>query len=213
MNCAFLLPHTLVQPFGRPMNTLRALSLCAALMAPACASANVIYEWRTASTSSSIYAVTGLIELTDAAAASGAVNYEFKDPCGGDPLCNYGDPTSPIVRLFFMVNDYPIDIDFHAGTGFLAGGASGMFGAAFTVMPGALGSMQLYVNDSRSHVWLDGALIVDANSDLDNLCGFGCSGATGGFFRDVPEPASLGLAGAGLLAVAAMRRRRRRREA
>ncbi len=201
--------YTPVQTYGSFMNTLRALSLCAALMAPACASANVIYEWRTFSTSSTIYSVTGFIELTDAAAASGAVAYEFKDPCGGDPLCNYGDPTSPIVRFSFMVNDYPIDIDLHAGTGFIAGGASGMFDAAFTVTPGALGNMQLYVNDSRSHVWLDGWVVADANSDIDNLCGFGCSGATGGFFRDVPEPASLGLAGAALLALAGVRRRRR----
>lgn len=192
------------------MNKLRALLLCAGLVAPVFASAGVIYEWRTASTSSSIYAVTGFIELSDAAVQSGHVSYVFSSPCGGVPGCDYADHASPIIRFSFMVNHYPIALDLHGGTGFLFGPDAGWFNAAFDVGAWKLGPMALYANDSQSHVKLDGALISDANSDMLGCPEGGCNGATGGFYR-VPEPASALLVGAGLLGLSGMRRRYRAR--
>lgn len=188
------------------MNKLRALLLCAGLAAPVFANAGVIYEWRTASTSSSIYSVTGFIELSNDAVQSGNVSYAFADPCGAVPGCDYADYTSPIIRFSFKVNHYPIGIDFHAGTGFLAGPEYGWFNAAFSVGAWTLGPMDLYVNDSQSHVRLNGAMITDSNSDMLGCPDGGCNGATGGWFR-VPEPGSAGLMGAALLALAGLRRR------
>lgn len=188
------------------MNTLRTLLLCAGLAAPAFASAGVIYEWRTASTSSSIYSVTGYIELSEAAVQAGNVDYQFSDSCGDHPQCDYSDKASPILRFSFMVNDHPIDLDFYHGTGFYYGPAAGSFGASFSVGALSLGPMNLFANDGNSYVWLDGSLIADANSDMWG-CEGGCSGATGGFFR-VPEPASVLLMGAGMMGLAVMRRRR-----
>lgn len=189
------------------MKILRAILLCAGLATPVFASAGIIYEWRTSSTSDSIYAVSGFIELSDAAVQAGSVDYQFSDICGGDPQCDYGDAASPILRFSFMVNNAPIALDIEDGAGFYFGPGSGAFGASFAVGAWTLGPMQLYANDGNSHVWLDGSLIADANSDIGG-CGMeGCNGAAGGFFR-IPEPGSALLIGAGLLGLAGMRRRR-----
>lgn len=192
------------------MNKLRALLLSACLAAPACASAGVVYEWRTFTTSSSIYQVVGSIELSDAAVQSGRVDYTFVDSCGAVGGCSYADPASPLMRFTFKVNHLPIDIDIRHGTGFRFGPGAGWLKASFDVGMYSLGPLTLSANDSESYVQIDGALITDANGDMLGCPDGGCNGATGGFFR-VPEPASALLVGAGLMGMAGLRRRRRTR--
>lgn len=189
------------------MNKLRVLLLCASLAAPAFANAGVVYEWRTFTTSSSIYQVVGSIELSDAAVKAGRVDYQFVDPCYGADGCSYADPSSPLMRFKFKVNHFGLDIDIHHGAGFVHGPQYGWLSAGFDVGTWSLGPVSLYANNSDSHVLIDGALISDTNSDQLGCPDGGCNGATGGFFR-VPEPASMLLVGAGLVGVAGLRRRR-----
>jgi hypothetical protein len=189
------------------MDKLRALLMCAGLLVPVFANAGVIYEWRTYHTSSSIYAVAGSIELSGAAMQAGRVDYQFQDPCGGAPDCNYADTSSPLMRFALKVNHFPIDINIHDGSGFLFGPAYGFLTASFDVGAWKLGPVNIYANTGESHVQLDGYTIVDANSDMLGCPDGGCNGATGGFFR-VPEPGSAALLGLGALGLLAGRRRR-----
>lgn len=186
------------------MKFLPALLLCTGLAAPACASAGVIYEWRTYSNSSSIYAVDGFIELSQAAVQAGHLAYQFQDPCFGDPLCSYADPNSALLRFRLQVNGHPLDIDIANGSGFLFGPSYGALMASFEIGAWRLGPVNIYANSGESHVLLDGYTIVDANSDMLGCPPDGCNGATGGFFR-VPEPGTLALFLTGMLV---LRRRR-----
>jgi hypothetical protein len=192
------------------MNKLRSLLLCAGLLAPLFANAGVIYEWRTFTTSSSIYTVVGHIELSQGAVQAGRVDYQFQDPCGGAWDCSYADASSPLMRFRLSVNHYPLDIDIRHGTGFLFGPSAGALNASFDVGAWRLDGLSIYANTGESHVMLAGELIADANSDMLGCPPDGCNGATGAFFR-VPEPGSAALLGAGMLALLGLRRRRHSR--
>lgn len=174
------------------MVRVKLLLACLCLTASAMAPAGVVYTWRSAAAAPDMRSVAGLIELSDAAAASSHVSYQAPS-CDPWP-CGLADPASPIQRFAFMVNgDAPsaLAIDLAAGTGY--GFPTPAFDAEFDVGAGRLSNLSLFVNTLISTLRI-GAGVVDLfSSDADN-CYWGCSGAEGQFVAaDVPEPGSLAL--------------------
>lgn len=219
-------PRSLWSPRGEKMGIARVVAFCFGLIISTLASANVIYQWKTLSTSSTIWSAAGRIEITDAAwhaqhityAVPGLV-YDTSPDCHG--LCiNYADPTSPIVSFFFTINQisnnssHGIDVNIHQGTGLLSPIENWLF-TDFAIT-GHKMDLSLYVNTQESDMELMHNTVTRFGSDAPyygQACSGaapwpGCSGATGEWLR-VPEPASSGLIAFGLIGIAGLGIRRR----
>lgn len=174
------------------MNHLKLLLASLCLMASTMASAGVMYTWTTSAATPDMRSISGFIELSDAAVASGHVSYQapWCDPWP----CSLADPASPILRFAFNVNHHAssaLTIDLLAGTGYDF--AQPSFNAEFDVGAGRLANLSLFVNTINSTLRIGDDLIQWFSSDADN-CYFGCAGAQGEFVAaDVPEPGSLAL--------------------
>lgn len=174
------------------MVRVKLLFACLCLTACAAAPAGVVYTWRSAAATPDMRSVAGLIELSDAAAASPHVSYQAPS-CDPWP-CDLADPASPIQRFAFMVNgDAPsaLAINLAAGTGY--GLPMPAFDAEFDVGAGRLSGLHLFVNTLISTLRVNGNLVGLFSSDADN-CYWGCSGAEGQFVAaELPEPGSAAL--------------------
>ncbi len=181
------------------MNRLKILLASLCLMASTVASAGVVYHWRSSATTPDMRSMSGLIELSDAAAAGGHVSY--RAPMCDPWPCSLADPASPILRFAFEVNAHTpsaLDIDLMAGTGYDFGMPS--FDAEFDVGAGRIANLALFVNTLTSTLRIGGDVIEWFSSDADN-CYFGCVGAQGRFVAaEVPVPGSLALLALGMLA-------------
>jgi hypothetical protein len=184
---------------GNVMNRVKLLLASVCLLASSMASAGVMYTWSTLATAPGMRSLSGFIELSDAAAASGHVSYRAPS-CDPWP-CSLADPASPILRFAFEVNAHTksaLDIDLVAGTGYDFGMPS--FDAEFDHGAGRIANLALFVNTLTSTLRIGGDAIEWFSSDADN-CYFGCAGAQGRFAAaDVPEPGSLALLALALLA-------------
>lgn len=205
------------------MKAAKAFVFGLGLLISSLASANVIYEWKTLSTSSTIWSAAGRIEITDAAwqASHGSYQvpplaYDSSPGCQGSCI-NYADPASPIVSFFFTINQpdlfspYGIDVNIHNGTGLLYPIANWL-NADFSIIADKM-NLSLHVNTQESDMQLTDNLVTGFASDAPYFgyeCSVtpGCSGAVGQWVQ-VPEPASGALLGVGLLGIAGLRARRR----
>lgn len=182
------------------------------------ASAGVVYEWRTTTTSPTIYSAIGRIEITSEAQAAKGGSYSAPPNCQMyEPDCNYGDPGSPIMRFAFRANSSaptPADIDFDLlhGTGAHVPAAD-WFMADFTIS-GTILTLNTYADTGATTLFMENNLISSFSSDwpyFGNDCEYNCNGASGQWVQvDLPEPGPVGLLGIGLVAalVASARRRR-----
>lgn len=174
------------------MTKVKLLLACLCLIVSSMASAGVLYQWRSSATTPDMRSISGLIELSDAAAASLHVSYQAPS-CDPWP-CSLADPASPIQRFAFMVNvdeASSLAIDLLAGTGY--GFPTPAFDAEFDVGAGRLSNLSLFVNTLISTLRISADLVELFTSDADN-CYWGCSGAQGQFAAaQVPEPGSLAL--------------------
>jgi hypothetical protein len=188
------------------MNRLRLLVACLCLAASACASAGVVYTWRSTLSTAEMVSTSGFIELSDAAVQAGHVSYHARS-CSGWP-CDLSDPGSPIQRFAFMVNgssSSAINIDLLAGTGYDLENPA--FDAEFDVAGPRLQQLSLFVNTISSTLRISGNEIAWFSSDA-GTCFFGCSGARGDFVQaGVPEPGSLALLALAFLVLAGGRAR------
>lgn len=157
------------------------------------ANASVIFSWKTDTLSDTITSAEGMIELTDAAAKSGAVSYSLLPECFASGCT---DPLSPIVSFHFVVNRQSIDLH---GTGAgLRFPQWSYFATNFLVEDNRLTNFSLYANDSETDIRFTTS--VSFNTDRPGPCSYTgvCTGATGQFVQ-VPEPGTMALTGVGFL--------------
>lgn len=178
------------------------------VLAAARAEASVIYNWSQIGGSG---VTTGQIEMTDAAFASGRVQWSVVNP-SFDP---YEPAVGPITRFDFNAND----IRLGSSDDFI-----GYFDFDLTIVGNKLvGS--IFANNTFSQIRLESLfpteptswLTSDAATDQPGVCQDGsCGGAIGrwllsGAPADVIEPASAGVLGLGLLGLVVTRRRKAKR--
>ena len=185
------------------------LKSCFAALALSCASlcsqAGVLYEWR-ALDAETPRGITLQLEFDEALVASGAFSLVVEqDGFPDEPF-----PSSQLFNLRYVIpgTNGPRYLSYSSETGFSSG--LGLLDIDLRFEAGGYLSGHILANDSEKHIELAsmGRLftVLDANSD-EGMDGAGCewaqacAGATGQIRRaDVPEPATLALFAAGLLA-------------
>lgn len=199
------------------MLRISTLIFAAALLAQP-AQAGVVYTWQQVQASSVM--PTGLnLELvfSDKAVASGGVSLDFHNECYGGPPCYNPQDSLLSLRYWYeqtlgdgSVREYNLIQFGHRDQPRYFGDAIRM---EIAFLAGGLLSGQIEANDGNSDFIMDsdGSLfnLLLTRSDEGNPCGLEapeiCGGELGrlqatGTVNEVPEPSSLFLAGAGLLA-------------
>lgn len=193
------------------------LAAAALSLLPLCSQAGVIYQWQ-ATNDETPYGITLEMEFDEQTVAGGVLNYAFEQ--GWDE-----PPAQGLLNLRYTFPYMAEETVWSARNG---GFSSELGRLDLQLGFGSDGYLSgyIYLNDGYSHIELlsNGRrfTVVDANSD-EEMVGAGCpwvsdydcSGATGVILRDgaepnepgeVPEPGTLALLGAGLLAAARLRR-------
>lgn len=197
------------------MKLVSYLAAAALALLPLCSQAGVIYQWQ-ATNDETPYGISLELEFDEATVQGGTLNYYFEHfhderPPAGLLNLRYTFPGPYGVQWSLQDGGFKTELGFielqlsFEEDGFLRG--------------------YLNLNDGETHLWMESTgrtfTIIDTNSDyemVDAGCPWHrpepCGGATGFIVRDgveipgeVPEPATLALFGAGLLAAARLRRK------
>lgn len=187
--------------------------LAIGLLISAAACANVVYEWQTVSTSETISGASGRIEFMD----TGWSNYRWDGDgncTSGVPETCPGDPTSPVVSFIF---DIATPYAPYGGGGISLWPVVGNPLYWWSVSSMDISFNHIYASNSQHSIEMStsgvgGGIWTISRFGSDSPyygseCGRGeCSGASG-IWRRVPEPATIGLLGLGLLSFVASLRR------
>lgn len=192
------------------------IAACVLLTAASAASASVVYNWETLSTSPTIASAVGQIEISDDAFAAGQGSYAAAYSCGSN-YSGCGDASSPIVSFYFRVNSAnptgsDIDLNLVDGSGTMWP-LQDWFNATYSVNGNEL-LLDVFASTGETDMRMDANAITRFGSDAPYF-GYacfsgGCSGATGRWVQeagndvtleaDVPEPGSVFLLGIGTVA-------------
>ena len=188
---------------------IAALGLC---LLPLCSQAGIIYEWRSLNNETP-RDISLALEFDEATVRSGAFSFAISQ----DYDFSEDQPAGGLLGLRYSFPDAYEPMSYSAQGGF--GSRFGMIEMDLRFEQGGFLSGYIYANDSHHHVEMlsTGPVFTIFGADSDEgmpssgcgwTVGIDCSGATGRIrSTDIPEPGSLALLGAGLLAAAALRRK------
>lgn len=191
---------------------LAALGLC---LLPLISQAGVMYEWRPLNNDTP-RGITLQLEFEQSAVDSGSFRFAIDQDYY---YFEEGHPDTGLLGLRYSFPGASETMRFSREEGFENG--LGFLEMELTFEKGGFLSGYIYANNTQHHVGMSSTgrtfTVFDANSD-EGMPWAGCdwestecSGASGQMRRaDIPEPGSLALLGAGLLAAAGLRRKQAR---